>query len=106
MKGLTPSNEIRCRVASLSCFPFVFPCLRPQGLTIISTAGDLGVSDGVLCASEFYADFPSSSPYTTSLGATSVSRFSTDTSPVCAGTYTAYVHGSFVLFNFPFHVWC
>lgn len=33
------------------------------------TSGDLGVSDGVDCT-KFHADFPSSSPYTTSLGAT------------------------------------
>ena len=38
---------------------------------MISTSGDLGASDGnASCPLPLMADFPSSSPYTTSLGAT------------------------------------
>ena len=57
-----------------------------QGITVISTAGDLGVSDGVNC-STFYPDFPSSSPYTTSLGATAVARLGI--ADICSSTMYA-----------------
>ena len=43
--------------------------MAARGLTIVSTSGDWGTSDNVNC-SRFFADFPSSSPHTTSAGAT------------------------------------
>jgi hypothetical protein len=53
-----------------------FQKLGVRGLTIISTSGDIGVADGfpgLPCARD-HPDFPSSSPYTTSLGATFLTR--------------------------------
>ena len=70
---LTPQPELQSVVANMLRANVEFMKAGLRGLTIISTAGDLGVSDGVNCT-QFYADFPSSSPYTTSLGATSIAR--------------------------------
>lgn len=60
-----------------------FQQLGIEGITIISTSGDLGTSDGTDKCSADVPDFPSSSPFTTSLGATYVSR-SVD-APICTG---------------------
>ena len=55
--------------------------LAARGLTVISTSGDLGVSDSVGC-DQAYADFPSSSPFTTSVGSTRIAP--SDSIPLCS----------------------
>ena len=59
-----------------------FQQLGVRGVTIISTSGDIGVSDGFPrgCSSDT-PDFPSSSPWTTSLGASALTR--DYTTPFC-----------------------
>lgn len=57
--------------------------LAVRGVGIISTSGDLGSSDGLDVCGGDVPDFPSSSPWTTSLGATFVTR--DRISPLCAG---------------------
>lgn len=60
-----------------------FQLLGMRGVTLISTAGDLGDSDGTKDCTVDEPDYPSSSPYTTSLGASYLFR---DTStPICSG---------------------
>jgi len=56
--------------------------LAARGVTVISTSGDLGASDGQSCHSTLTADYPSSSPYTTSLGASQLVRQSMGGRPV------------------------
>ena len=60
-----------------------FQLLGARGVSIISTSGDLGTSDGTPVCEKDVPDFPSSSPWTTSLGATFLTRV-TDTS-ICTG---------------------
>lgn len=60
-----------------------FQLLGMRGISIISTSGDLGSSDGTPVCSKDVPDFPSSSPWTTSLGATFISR-NVET-PICTG---------------------
>ena len=55
--------------------------LGMRGVTIITTAGDLGSSDGTPICSSDEPDFPSSSPYTTSLGATYL--FTSNSTQIC-----------------------
>mmetsp|Transcript_45260 Transcript_45260/g.113937 ORF Transcript_45260/g.113937 Transcript_45260/m.113937 type:complete len:746 (-) Transcript_45260:31-2268(-) len=71
-----------------------FQKLGVRGLTIISTSGDIGVADGFpgLPCSHDHPDFPSSSPFTTSLGATFLARPyasalqpTRDQMPICTG---------------------
>ena len=62
-----------------------FQLLGARGITIISTSGDLGTSDGTDNCKIDIPDFPSSSPWTTSLGATFITR-DTSTS-ICTGQY-------------------
>jgi subtilase family serine protease len=61
-----------------------FQQLGARGLSIISTSGDIGVSDGFVrgCDSDT-PDYPSASPYTTSLGASAIAR--DYVSPICSG---------------------
>mmetsp|Transcript_10314 Transcript_10314/g.15543 ORF Transcript_10314/g.15543 Transcript_10314/m.15543 type:complete len:581 (+) Transcript_10314:379-2121(+) len=64
-----------------------FEKLGVRGVTILSTSGDIGVSDGSVCLRDI-PDYPSSSPATTSLGATRLTR---DTqTPICSGQYSLY----------------
>ena len=49
-----------------------FAILGQRGVTIISTSGDLGSSDGTTDCAADEPDYPASSPYTTSLGASYV----------------------------------
>jgi len=51
-----------------------FMKLAARGVTVISTSGDLGASDGQSCGPRLTADYPSSSKFTTSLGATMLAR--------------------------------
>lgn len=55
-----------------------------RGISIISTSGDLGSSDGTPVCSKDVPDFPSSSPWTTSLGATFISR--NNENPICSNS--------------------
>eukprot|EP01095_Lingulamoeba_sp_RSL-Kostka_P017694 TRINITY_DN9376_c0_g1_i1.p1 TRINITY_DN9376_c0_g1~~TRINITY_DN9376_c0_g1_i1.p1 ORF type:complete len:708 (-),score=237.66 TRINITY_DN9376_c0_g1_i1:86-2164(-) len=58
-----------------------FAMLGLRGVSIISTSGDIGSSDGTRVCKKDVPDFPSSSPYTTSLGATNFARNSN--TPLC-----------------------
>jgi len=53
-----------------------FMKLASRGVTVISTSGDLGASDGESCVSRLSADYPSTSRWTTSLGASQLIRTS------------------------------
>lgn len=62
-------------VASARRLNLEFAKLGLRGVTIVSTSGDIGVGDGNACVDSegrpaLTADFPSSSPFTTSIGAT------------------------------------
>ena len=57
-----------------------FQLLGMRGLTIVTASGDLGSSNGLTCTQDV-PDFPSSSPWVTSLGATFIARASN--SPIC-----------------------
>jgi len=60
-----------------------FQLLGARGISIISTSGDLGSSDGTNVCAKDVPDFPSSSPWTTSLGATFIT--SVTETPICTG---------------------
>ena len=56
--------------ATLQRLQIEFKKLAARRKTVISTSGDVGSSDGGSCTPKLSADFPSSSIYTVSLGAT------------------------------------
>lgn len=62
-----------------------FAILGQRGVTIISTSGDLGSSDGTTDCVSDEPDYPSSSPYTTSLGASYV--YTAVDTPFCQCAY-------------------
>jgi tripeptidyl-peptidase-1 len=76
--------------SSVDRFNEDFAQMGTMGLTIISTSGDIGVSDGFVrgCNSDT-PDFPSASPYTLSLGATALAR--DYSSPMCTEQNPLYL---------------
>lgn len=61
-----------------------FQLLGVRGVTIISTSGDIGVSDGTDICNADVPDYPSSSPWTTSLGATYL--YPSSETPICSSS--------------------
>ena len=52
--------------------------LAARGISVISTSGDLGASDGAACGPKLTADYPSASQWTTSLGASQLAKVCMD----------------------------
>ena len=77
--------EALIRPTQLSRLNQEFQLLGMRGISIISTSGDLGSSDGTNVCKKDVPDFPSSSPWTTSLGATFIAPVTT--TPICSSHY-------------------